>query len=186
MAHLSAAVLAIAVVQVAAYCEFLNRQVKVDKGSWSELCCLGMDGSKDVAYYAQFRSMSNDAYATAAVVADDSAQIGKCAGGASGGPADWKTYEKEFHSDSFDHTEHFYMDGSGGTFIRTQLNFRVYCTQPGIGSQCQVQIEKLQLCNRGGCPGTGSAEAKHPSGFVNETRPGAGMAQANGGGDLLV
>jgi len=134
----------------AADCSDSNLQLKIDPGSWYEYCCTQRDGSQDVSYYAKFHSVNNDQYTTQSVVADDSGNTGHCAG-SSGGPDEWKSYQMRYYSDNFDHEENFYDENSGGVYLTTQISFRVGCTTPGSGSQCQVNIDQLNQCSGSSC-----------------------------------
>lgn len=134
--------------RVNADCMKTNFQVKIDAGGWYEECCTQMDGTQDLSYYAKFHSVNSDAYTTQEVVADDSGHTGHCAGG-SQGPPDWKDYKAESYSDSFTHEEQYQLDKSGGTYLKTQLSFRVSCNN--LVEQCQIQIDTLHLCNGHSC-----------------------------------
>jgi len=48
-----------------------SHQDNIPQGDWYEHCCLQMDGTQDVSYYAKFHSVNNDQYTITPVVADD-------------------------------------------------------------------------------------------------------------------
>lgn len=131
-------------------CSDSSLQVKINQGEWYEYCCTRRDGSQDVSYYAKFHSANNDHYTTQSVVADDSGNSGLCAN-SSAGPSAWKSYQIREYSDNFDHEERYYDVGSGGTYLKTQISFRVGCTTPGSGSMCQISIDHLNQCNGRSC-----------------------------------
>lgn len=144
----------------------------IDSGSWHEYCCTQMDGTQDVSYYAKFYSVNNDAYTTQSVVADDSGATGHCAGSAAG-PPDWMPFVQRSYTDNFVHTEQYYDGGTGGTYTRTQISFRVGCTTPGSGSQCQIVIDKLNQCNGRSC---GASQAMLRNNVTDASRdPGQGV-----------
>lgn len=165
-----------------AYADCLDKgkQITIDAGSWYEYCCTGMDGSQNVSYYAQFHSVNNDAYTTTSIVADDSQHTGHCADSASGPPA-WQTYVARSYHDNFVHSEQYYDGGSSGVYLATQISFRIGCTTPGSGSQCQIQLDQLHQCNGQSC----SSDTAHPLSAATTTEnAAAGVAVMDIAGNL--
>lgn len=159
-------------------CYDTNLQLRIDSGSWYEYCCVQMDGTQDVSYYANFQSVNNDDYTTQSIVADDSGNTGHCADSA-GGPPGWKYYTQRPYQGNFDNTEQ-YIDPSAGTYIHTQINFRVYCNNPGSGSQCQIQIEELRQCNGQSCGAANGATRNNATAAPRHPGPGDGRMMPSG------
>jgi len=131
-------------------CESYNQQWQVSTDSWYEECCVGLDGTKEVSVHTTFHSVNNDEYKTQGVVADDSGNTQHCAD-AAGGPAGWQYYDLGNYHDNFEHDEKYHLLNGAGTYVRTQLTWRITCINPGSGDECQFVVSKVHLCNNDHC-----------------------------------
>lgn len=134
--------------KVAAGCSWGPLDLKVSDHSWTEYCCNGLDGTKELSYYAKFHSVDNDYYDTTPVVADGSGSPSQCAG-ANGGPSAWQTYTSQKYNDNFDHTESYSLPGSDGHFITTQMSLRFECHN--YLDDCQLHLDELHICDGPTC-----------------------------------
>jgi len=131
-------------------CESYNYEWEVSSNSWYEACCVGLDGTKELSVHTTFHSVNNDEYTTEAVVADDSGDTQHCADSAEG-PAGWEYYPIGSYHDNFEHDEKGHLVGAAGKYVRTQLNWRITCVNPGSGDECQFVVSKVHLCNNDHC-----------------------------------
>jgi len=126
-------------VMAAGNCAADNRNMPVDKGSYSGWVCDGIDGNKHLYYHTTFHSVNNDNYAVQFEVYEFT----------SGVRADtpFCSLAADAFNDNFDHTANYNANQCEGRFVHVSVEIRYICTTPGAGSKCQIVMTHEEMGN---------------------------------------